>query len=103
MKSLIAASSAVLSLAGTALSSPVNSRSDHIIFKGPFSIHQDSVHNIHVAYGDDFSEGEVRIVYGDCDMAEETHRHHEVGSSFIRRDARPERVSTTFHRVDMFH
>jgi monoamine oxidase len=89
MKTLIAASSAVLSLASCALSSPL--KSDHIIFKGPFSVDRYSVHNIHVEYGDDLFEGEVRVVYGACDMLGEHHRHHEVGSTYVRRGARPER------------
>lgn len=89
MKTLIAASSAVLSLAGCALSSPV--KSSHIIFKGPFSVDRYSVHNIHIGYGDDSFEGDVRVVYGACEMAEEDHRHHVVGSTYVRRDARPER------------
>lgn len=91
MKTLITASSAVLSLASCALATPVNGRSDRVVFTGPFSVSRDSVHNIHVGYADEAFEGEIRVVYGACDMTEEHYRHHEVGSTFIARDARPER------------
>lgn len=91
MKSFIAASTAALTLTGSTLASPVAARSDTVFFKGPLEIHQDSVHNIHVGFNDEAFEGDVRVVYGDCDMAEESHRHHEVGTTYITRDAHPDR------------
>ncbi|KAF2259498.1 hypothetical protein CC78DRAFT_66901 [Lojkania enalia] len=91
MKGLLTASSAVLSLAGRAVATPLQARSDPIRFTGPFSINTDSVHNIHVTYEDESFEGDVTVVYGGCHMKESHERHHEVGSTYIRRDARPER------------
>ena len=90
MKSLIGVSSAVISLAGCALSSPLNSRTDHVVFKGPFSVNKYSVHNVHVDFDDSF-EGDVRVVYGACEMLEEHHKHHEVGSTYVSREAQPDR------------
>ena len=91
MKGLVTASSAVLSLASGALSGPVAPRSDLLFFK-PLSVTTDSVHNVHIGYGDDDFEGEVRVVYGNCDMAGHDERHHEVGSHYIKRTGRPERL-----------
>lgn len=91
MKGAVAAPLATLSLVGAALSTPVSGRSDPIIFTGPFSVSRYSVNNIHVEYGDDSFEGEIQIVYGACHMSEVHHMHHQVGSTFIRREARPER------------
>jgi monoamine oxidase len=91
MKSLITASSAALSLASGALSGPVTSRSDILFFK-PISVTSDSVHNVHIGYGDDTFEGEVRVVYGDCEMDGPHSRHHDLGSAWIKRSSRPERL-----------
>jgi len=91
MKSFITASSAALTLASGALSTPVTPRSDIIFFK-PVEVTSDSIQNVHITYGDDAFEGDVRIVYGDCDMAGADARHHEIGSSWIKRLSRPERL-----------
>ncbi|KAF1999220.1 hypothetical protein P154DRAFT_523440 [Amniculicola lignicola CBS 123094] len=91
MKGLFATSSVALSLASRTVSSPLNGRSDPIIFVGPFTVTSDSVHNVHVEYGDKAFEGEVRVVHGGCDMTEVHHMHHELGTTFIRREAQPER------------
>jgi hypothetical protein len=91
MKSLITASLAALSLASGALSGPVAPRSDILFFK-PLSVESDSVHNVHIGFNDDAFEGEVRVVFGECDMSGSHARHHELGSSWIKRTARPERL-----------
>lgn len=90
MKGLFTASSAVFTLASGALAGPVASRSDFLIFK-PLSVTSDSVHNIHVDYNDDTFEGDVRVVYGGCDMTSLNDRHHELGMTRVTRAARPER------------
>ncbi|PSN75214.1 hypothetical protein BS50DRAFT_478236 [Corynespora cassiicola Philippines] len=90
MKGLFIASSVVLSLANGALSTPVVPRSETIIFK-PLTVKTDSVHNVHVEFGDDSFEGKVRLVYGACSMQSADHRHHEVGSVFVESSAHPER------------
>jgi monoamine oxidase len=91
MKSIITASSAALSLASGALSGPVVPRSDIIFFK-PVDVTSDSVHNVHLTYGDDTFEGDVRVVYGDCDLAHPDARHHDIGTSWIKRSSRPDRL-----------
>ncbi|KAH4022764.1 hypothetical protein HBI95_080590 [Parastagonospora nodorum] len=91
MKSFITASSAALTLASGALSTPVSPRSDTILFK-PVEVTSDSVHNVHITYGDDAFEGDVRVVYGNCDMTGVDARHHEIGSARIKRSSRPERL-----------
>ncbi|KAF1911923.1 hypothetical protein BDU57DRAFT_523165 [Ampelomyces quisqualis] len=91
MKSFIVASSAALSLASGALSSPVTPRSDIIIFT-PVSVTSDSVHNVHLSYADDSFEGEVRVVYGDCNISSHYAKHHELGSTWVKRSGRPGRL-----------
>lgn len=91
MKSIITASSAVLCLASGAVASPLAPRSDVIFFK-PVSVTSDSVHNVHIGYGDDAFEGELRVVFGDCDMSGPDARHHDLGSTWIKRSSRPERL-----------
>ncbi|RMZ68381.1 amine oxidase [Pyrenophora seminiperda CCB06] len=90
MKGLLTASSAAFTLAGGALATPTAPRSDLLFFK-PLSVTSDSVHNIHVGYGDDDFEGDVRLVYGDCGMRSHGDRHHEIASHYIKRSDRPER------------
>ena len=92
MKGLFTASSAVIALASSAVAGPVTSRLDIIQFKGPLKVTSDSVHNVHIGYGDDSFEGDVHIVYGACDMSGSHERHHELGSTIFRRDARPARL-----------
>lgn len=91
MKSLITASSAALSLASGALSSPVVPASDLLYFK-PLSVTTDSVHNVHIGFSDEDFEGDVRVVYGNCDMTHHDEKHHEIGSHWIKRSAHPERL-----------
>ncbi|KAF2870349.1 flavin-containing amine oxidoreductase-domain containing protein [Massariosphaeria phaeospora] len=90
MKGISMVSSVLLSLACRSLSNPVTPRSGVILFK-PLSVTTDSVHNIHVRYGDDSYEGGVHVVYGDCNMSDMQEKHHEVGSIVISRSIRPER------------
>ncbi|KAL5117316.1 hypothetical protein ACEQ8H_004761 [Pleosporales sp. CAS-2024a] len=91
MKSFVTASSAALTLASGALAASFAPRSDVIFFK-PVNVTSDSVHNVHLTYSDDAFEGEVRVVYGDCDMTSADARHHELGSSWMKRSSRPERL-----------
>jgi monoamine oxidase len=90
MKGLFTASSAALTLASGTLAGPVASRSDLLFFK-PLSVTPDSVHNVHIGFGDDAFEGDVRVVYGSCDMADLDNMHHELGTTRVTRAARPER------------
>lgn len=90
MKTIITAASAALSLTQGVSSSPLASHSNVISFK-PSTFTTDSVHNIHVEYNDEAFEGQVRVVYGACDMTAHHQMHHEVGSTMLRRSSKPER------------
>jgi monoamine oxidase len=92
MKNVLKASVA-LSLASfpLTLSSPVVLRQDLITFK-PVDVTTDSVHNVHIEYDDDSFEGDVIVVYGNCEMKHHSERHHELGSTFVGRSARPDRL-----------
>jgi monoamine oxidase len=92
MKNVLKASVA-LSLASfpLTLSSPVVLRQDLITFK-PVDVTTDSVHNVHIEYDDEAFEGDVIVVYGDCNMKHHNERHHELGSTFVGRSARPDRL-----------
>jgi monoamine oxidase len=79
-----------LTLASTVVSVPFQSGTPTVSFDGPFSVSYDSLHNIHVSFAEDF-EGRVQIVHGECGMSTSAHRHHEVGSSFVKRGASPDR------------
>ncbi|KAF2009424.1 hypothetical protein BU24DRAFT_473565 [Aaosphaeria arxii CBS 175.79] len=89
MKGLSTVSSIVLSLTTGALASPVSSQ-DVVYFK-PLKVTKDSLHNIHLGFSDESFEGELRLVHGSCDMVEAHQMHHEIGSTFVRREAHPER------------
>jgi monoamine oxidase len=80
-----------LTLLGTSLATPLRSGVDFVRFKGPFSVEANSVHNIHVECSDSTWEGDLRLVYGDCDMEEVYHRQHEVGTTYVKRQAFPDR------------
>ncbi|KAF2641117.1 hypothetical protein P280DRAFT_303009 [Massarina eburnea CBS 473.64] len=90
MKRLVTVASAAFSLTSCASSSPLADHSNVIFFK-PSIVTTDSVHNIHVSYDSDVFAGDVRIVYGTCDMTGAHQMHHEVGSTSLRRSVRPER------------
>jgi monoamine oxidase len=91
MRGLLSASSAALTMASGTLAGPVAPRTDLLFFK-PVSVTTDSVHNVHVGFNEESFEGDVRVVYGGCDMASLDSRHHELGSTRVTRDARPERL-----------
>ncbi|KAF3049017.1 hypothetical protein E8E11_004712 [Didymella keratinophila] len=91
MRGFLSASSAALTLASGTLAGPVAPRTDLLFFK-PVSVTTDSVHNVHVGFNDESFEGDVRVVYGSCDMVGLDFRHHELGSTRVTRDARPERL-----------
>ncbi|KAK5956777.1 hypothetical protein OHC33_002265 [Knufia fluminis] len=77
-------------LAGTAIAKPIISNAA-VHFKGPFAVDLDSVHNIHVSFDDDF-QGDLRVVYGDCDLTHADQRHHEIGATHVQRNAQPDRL-----------
>jgi monoamine oxidase len=91
MKGFVAvASAAALSFASRVASKPLADHSNIISFKKSV-VTTDSVHNVHIGYGDDAFEGEIRVVYGPCSMESPHQMHHEVGSTTLDRSTRPER------------
>ena len=82
---------AALSLASSVLSSPLSGQSS-VYFKGPIHVESDSLHGIHIGYGDDSFEGEISVVYGDCGMNAQHQRHHEVAVTIIEKPSRPDRL-----------
>jgi monoamine oxidase len=91
MKSVAEIVGFALALSAPVRTSPLaNHESNTIVFKEPAAITSDSVHNIHVEIPKDF-EGHVRIVHGACDMIDVEQHHHQVGSTFVRRGASPDR------------
>ena len=86
----LVAATRILSLVNGSGSSPTDTTSNAVHFRGPFKVQSGSVHNIHVDFDQTF-EGDVRLVYGGCAISHVDHRHHEVGNVYIRREARPDR------------
>lgn len=80
---------AAVSLSSLVLTKPLSSRG--IYFKGPIQVESDSLHNIHIGYANDV-EGEVRVVYGDCDMSAEHERHHHIAVTTLDNISRPDRL-----------
>lgn len=62
-----------------------------IYFKGPVQVESDSLHNIHIGYANGV-EGEVRVVYGDCDMNAEHENHHHITVTTLDKSLRPDRL-----------
>ncbi|KAK0382911.1 hypothetical protein NLU13_8827 [Sarocladium strictum] len=74
-----------------ALSSPTPA-SHSVSFHGLLGVASESVHNIHLTYGDAFPHGSFRVVFGDCDMGSENDLHHEVTSLFTDEESAPDRL-----------
>ncbi|KAL2839359.1 flavin-containing amine oxidoreductase-domain containing protein [Aspergillus pseudoustus] len=76
-----------------AASASIQRRSSDILeFRIP-DITADSLHNIHISFLDDTFEGNLHIVYGDCDTSSTRSHHHSLGTLALKRDiARPERL-----------
>ncbi|KAF1810711.1 hypothetical protein P152DRAFT_94303 [Eremomyces bilateralis CBS 781.70] len=80
-----------LSIATAALSTPLGTNHGLVQFKGPISVESDSLHNVHIGYGDDL-EGELRVVYGDCGMSAEHEKHHDITITIVDKSSRPDRL-----------
>jgi hypothetical protein len=78
-----------VSLVSSVLASPTK-RSVH--FQGPFTVDTDSIHNIHIVISEEHYEGELRVVYGDCDLVGAHERHHEVSHINVEKSSHPERL-----------
>ncbi|KAF2220832.1 putative L-amino-acid oxidase [Elsinoe ampelina] len=64
---------------------------ERIRFKQPSKVNAGSLHNIHVDFFDSNFEGEIRLVHGDCDIRAPHERHHDIGTTFFRRESKPDR------------
>ncbi|PNS16612.1 Polyamine oxidase [Sphaceloma murrayae] len=62
-----------------------------VYFHKPYEVSAGSLHNIHVDYLDPTYEGHLRLVHGSCDIDGPHQSHHEIGSTFVRRDTKPDR------------
>ncbi|KAJ4205054.1 hypothetical protein NW767_003849 [Fusarium falciforme] len=73
------------------LSSPTPAQ-DSIFFHGLGGVSSESVHNVHLTYGDGFPHGNVRVVYGDCALKSPGQHHHEVAYLFTEPESTPDRL-----------
>ncbi|KAF4554899.1 L-amino-acid oxidase-like protein 2 [Elsinoe fawcettii] len=60
-------------------------------FRSLSEVQAGSLHNIHVEYFDRNFEGDFRLVHGDCDIQAPHESHHDIGTTSIRRDSKPDR------------
>ena len=80
-----------LGLSGLSLAGVAGRGIEVIRFHSPRGVTTDSLHNIHVEFLDAQFEGNLQLVYGECGIQDPTQSHHEIGSTFVKRDAHPER------------
>ncbi|KAJ5880723.1 uncharacterized protein N7473_011776 [Penicillium subrubescens] len=80
-----------LSISGLGLTAAVQRDIEIVRFHDLGPVTADSLHNIHVEFLDDSFEGHLKLVYGDCGMESPMHSHHDIGSLFIKREAKPDR------------
>nr|WKC17448.1 sarocladium pentosidine oxidase [Sarocladium sp.] len=81
----------LLALSREVFSNPT-SASHSISFHGLLGVSSESVHNIHLTYGDAFPHGDFRVVFGDCGMTSEDELHHEVASLSTKMESAPDRL-----------
>ncbi|KAM5367414.1 hypothetical protein ACJZ2D_010059 [Fusarium nematophilum] len=81
-----------LALGCGTLSSPTPISQDSIFFHGLLKVSSESVHNVHLTYGDSFPHGDVRVVYGDCDLKSPGQHHHEVAYLVTEPESAPDRL-----------
>lgn len=65
-----------------------------IRFRSPGDVTANSLHNIHVDFLSPF-EGHLQLVYGECGIEDPAQSHHEIGSTFVEREALPKRFVWT--------
>ncbi|KAI9370252.1 flavin-containing amine oxidoreductase-domain containing protein [Aspergillus egyptiacus] len=81
-----------LALSPSCLGASIHKRSSDILtFRVP-EIIADSLHNVHIDLKDADYEGDLEIVYGDCDSATSSSHHHSLGTLSLKRNAQPERL-----------
>lgn len=80
-----------LSISGLGLTAAVQRDVEIVRFHDLGAVTADSLHNIHVEFVEESFEGHLKLVYGECGMESPAHGHHDIGSMFIKREAKPER------------
>ncbi|OGM40768.1 amine oxidase [Aspergillus bombycis] len=70
--------------------SVLHKQTELVRFRVP-DITADSLHNVHIDFIDSGFQGEIQLLYGDCDISTPSQEHHEIGSMSVKRDAHPER------------
>lgn len=80
-----------LGISGLSLAGVAPRDVEVIRFHSPGDVTADSLHNIHVEFLDSAFEGPLQLVYGECDMQDAWQGHHEIGTTFVKREAHPER------------
>ncbi|KAJ5432595.1 uncharacterized protein N7458_011751 [Penicillium daleae] len=80
-----------LSISGLGLTAAVQREFEIVRFHDLGAVTADSLHNIHVEFLDESFEGHLKLVYGDCGMESPIYGHHDIGSIFVKREAKPDR------------
>ncbi|PLN76987.1 flavin-containing amine oxidoreductase-domain containing protein [Aspergillus taichungensis] len=80
-----------LGFAQTVAAGLIREQAELLHFRLPSDVTAGSLHNIHVDYIEESFEGDVQLVYGDCDIVSSAQAHHDIGTLLVKRDARPER------------
>lgn len=81
-----------LALCEAALSLSIQQQSLDILRFSTPEITADSLHNIHLDFLDPNFNGDLHIVYGDCETTTSTTSHHSLGQLTVKRNAHPERL-----------
>ncbi|KJK63932.1 Flavin containing amine oxidoreductase [Aspergillus parasiticus SU-1] len=68
----------------------IHKQTELVSFRVP-DVTADSLHNVRIDFLDSDFQGEIYLLYGDCDLSSSNQKHHEIGSMFVKRDAHPER------------
>ncbi|OJI98874.1 hypothetical protein ASPVEDRAFT_25720 [Aspergillus versicolor CBS 583.65] len=92
MKSPFGHLSLGLALCEAALSLSIHQQSLDILKFSTPEVTADSLHNIHLSFLDPDFNGDLHIVYGDCETATSTTSHHSLGQLRVKRNAHPERL-----------
>ncbi|KAE8165685.1 flavin-containing amine oxidoreductase-domain containing protein [Aspergillus tamarii] len=68
----------------------VHKQTELVRFRVP-DVTADSLHNVYIEFPDSGFQGEIHLLYGDCEISSSSQRHHEIGTIYVKRDAHPER------------
>jgi monoamine oxidase len=79
-----------LGISSLGFANAVQEYTDVVRFRSPGGVTADSLHNIHVEFESQF-EGHLQFVYGGCGIEDPAQNHHEIGNTFVKRGAHPER------------